>query len=220
MDAPGLENSREPIPQSHVLTFNVHSRAPGMPAFPIASVRILTGASMRTRVSVAVATVVVVALSLALLGRSGCSRADSSAGSVVVSSSGIDGLKYGASKRDCIERLGEPSAETNVSLTYSNRGLSLHFARDRLIAIQAYSVYSSLLARSFAGSTDRGIKIGSSRREVIEAYGLPASMTADEIEYATPEMTFHMLNDKVANIWIKLDRSANAAARPEQEAGK
>ncbi|HVW02117.1 MAG TPA: hypothetical protein VHB77_17330 [Planctomycetaceae bacterium] len=45
-------------------------------------------------------------------------------------------------------------------------------------------------------------------------------MTADEIEYASPEMTFHMLNDKVANIWIKLDRTANAGARPEQEAGK
>jgi hypothetical protein len=108
---------------------------------------------------------------------------------------------------------------TRVSMTYSYRGLSLHFARDRLIAIQAYSVYSSLLARSFAGSTDRGIRIGSPRRDVIEAYGAPASMTADEIEYANPEMTFHLLNGRVANIWIKLDRDADAVQRDEK-AGK
>jgi hypothetical protein len=175
---------------------------------------------MRTRVSFAVGAIVVVGLALALLGRSGCFHSDSSARKVVVSSSGIEGLKYGASKRDCIAVLGEPSTETNVSLTYTYRGLSLHFARDRLIAIQAYSVYSSQLARSFAGSTDRGIRIGTSRRDVIEAYGRPASETADEIEYAKPEMTFHLLNDRVANIWIKLDRTADESAPRDDAADK
>lgn len=130
---------------------------------------------------------------------------------------GFGPVPFGASQDQVIQRLGKPDRKETTrggeALHYDSRGFKVYldlqgrFATARCVF---YPDRAAPVARSFQGKTDKGIKIGSSYKELVEAYG-PADFENVQVkertmQYGTlPGMDFHLVDDKVTEMsfWWK-----------------
>lgn len=88
----------------------------------------------------------------------------------------IGPLRSGMTMQQVITEFGEPDQKEEV-LRYPNLGLSVLPAKGGLVGavLCLSSGKSGPVTKSFAGRTKEGIGIGSSRADVINAYGEPTS---------------------------------------------
>lgn len=118
---------------------------------------------------------------------------------------GIGPAKFGMSKKDVIEKLGEPDEVIrDMGLEYRSRGFGLLVSSTRgLVAITCYTQDTFVLKiKDFAGKTKEGVAMGASSADIIKAYGEPESKETDEgmtyLHYRKKlKMEFTLFNDKL-----------------------
>jgi len=129
---------------------------------------------------------------------------------IVIPGVGMGSVKFGMSKDDVIKQLGKPDLVHGGNLIYASRGFDVFIKGERgltLINCCARSVYDNSLverlATDFTGATNKGIRLGSSEKQIIQAYGEPTSRSVDgadvELRYKTPGLYFKLTNDKLIN---------------------
>lgn len=130
----------------------------------------------------------------------------------IVPGDGIGAVKFGMSREQIVAILGEPEFTLHkVYLCYPSKGLQLVLVGrepDKLGMIIANpSDAASLTRNDFRGRTDKGIRMGSSKQEVRDAYGEPDAplprdegMHADVFRYEKLGMMFGFTDSKVQQI--------------------
>lgn len=131
----------------------------------------------------------------------------------IVPKVGIGEVRFGMSREQIAAILGEPETTLHGSyLCYPSKGLQLVLVGrepNKLGMIIANPADASSLVRNeFPGQTDKGIRIGSTEKQVIEAYGEPdrrdtinqAVNKAEEIGYKNLLIGFSLRDGKVRQI--------------------
>ncbi|MBX3438975.1 MAG: hypothetical protein KF861_15900 [Planctomycetaceae bacterium] len=130
----------------------------------------------------------------------------------IVPGDGIGPVKFGMSREQIVALLGDPEFTLHESyLCYPSKGLQLVLAGrepDMLgMIIVNPSDAASLTRNDFHGRTDKGIRMGSSKQEVRDAYGEPDAplpsdrgSRADVFRYEKLGVMFVFLDSKVQQI--------------------
>jgi hypothetical protein len=125
---------------------------------------------------------------------------------------GIGKVKFGMARDEIVAILGEPDfTQHNIYLNYPSLGLQLVLVGrepDKLGLIIANPMDLDALTRNeFPGQTDKGIRIGSTRKEVIAAYGKFSPPKAEDKQtrqmwegYDDLNLSFSFVNGKVGQI--------------------
>lgn len=125
---------------------------------------------------------------------------------------GVGEVKFGMSREQIVAILGEPEFTLHNSyLCYPSKGLQLVLVGrepDKLEQIIANPFDAANLTRNdFPGRTDKGIRIGSTKQEVRDAYGEPTPpppgvkrTRADMIGYEKFRLAFGFTDNKVVQI--------------------
>lgn len=132
---------------------------------------------------------------------------------VVVPRVGVGPVKFGMSKEQVMEVLGQPERMEGggVALYYlTSKGV--HLLVDRRRGVRTIDCWSDQYPVpfpgmvTFAGKTDKGIAMGASREEVVAAYGEPEKVdstdTLETLRYGQLGMSFALASDGVVNIKI------------------
>jgi outer membrane lipoprotein-sorting protein len=132
---------------------------------------------------------------------------------IVTPGEGIGPVKFGMSKKEVIEKLGEPDEIIrNLSLEYRSRGFGLLFSPTRgLLMINCYTQATFVVkVKDFAGKTKEGIAMGAASADIIKAYGEPDDKeTNDETTYLRYrkklKMEFTLFSDKLVQYSLNKD---------------
>jgi hypothetical protein len=94
-----------------------------------------------------------------------------------------------------ISQLGQPDKTNDSHFEYSRLGLTV-------VPGQGHAVERVIIAHPFAGQTKDGIGIGSSRADVIRAYGAPTVAKPgtpgyESLRYGQPGLVFQLHDGKV-----------------------
>jgi len=110
-----------------------------------------------------------------------------------------------------VAELGTPDTNREGILEYWNLGLSVSFRQDRIHIVLCVdpSGQGSPFKRAFAGHTQEGIAIKSSRADVIRAYGEPTRTEAlggkpsgEILRYRQQGLYFRLRDGKVDTIGV------------------
>jgi outer membrane lipoprotein-sorting protein len=149
---------------------------------------------------------------------------------------GIGELKFGATRQQIVKVLGEPQGVlrqgTSEILQYSSAGVVL--AVDGPLGLQFImangpSTFNTPKVRPFAGSTDKGVRIGSTRAAIEAAYGKDyvtvGVRVMDHPEIRQTQLTYNRLGllvivdsgtDRCAGLWIAPPVVTKASTKPER----
>ena len=106
----------------------------------------------------------------------GCSkRPTSSASFVIEPNAAIGPVRSGMTIQQVVAKLGEPDQKKDIALEYLNLGFSVIPGKGELVHIVLCVDKDGPFVKAFAGRTKEGIGIGSSRADVISAYGEPSA---------------------------------------------
>ncbi|RCS55910.1 hypothetical protein DTL42_00525 [Bremerella cremea] len=134
-------------------------------------------------------------------------RAEEATHLVLKPQKGIGDIHFGMSRSEIVAILGEPEVTINseYTLKYPSMGLELQLAghvqlgRLGIIVVSNRGAYQ----HSFPGQTEEGIRIGSTREEVIAAYGEPSRHSnAALISYPWNGLTFSFAKGRVVEISV------------------
>ncbi len=113
-------------------------------------------------------------------------------------------------KQDVVAVLGEPSDDHDGCLGYYDLGIALLPEKGGLLEFAVCSGGNAKF-KPFAGHTKEGISIGSSRADVIKAYGEPTAIELGRgvpehslLDYKTRGIKFRVKEDKVYEIAVSL----------------
>jgi hypothetical protein len=117
-----------------------------------------------------------------LLG--GCSkkpRLSSSASIVIEPGVSFGSVRSGLTAQQVIDEFGEPDERNERLLKYINLGFTVEIKNNvvHTISCSDATVQNSQYKKSFVGHTKEGIGIGSSRDDIIRAYGEPTAAESD-----------------------------------------
>lgn len=109
----------------------------------------------------------------------------------------------GMKQQDVVAVLGEPNSKNHGVLEYRDLGITLLPGREGFLEGVIFSGGNEQF-KPFDGHTKEGIGIGSSRAEVIKAYGEPTTVEPGRgvperstLVYKTRDINFHIQEDKV-----------------------
>lgn len=173
---------------------------------------------------VQVAALIVVALLMA----AGCSKekppAESKAAApevqarppvVIAPNAGVDGVQKGMNKEQVEAALGKPEKINSKWWFYMNRGMVVAFGDNGVL-------FNIKCFGPFAGVTKEGVGIGSTRAELVAAFGNPsqekqlqgkgggavipgsAAGAYDNLWFAAPRMSFDLRGDRVTSFIVHL----------------
>jgi hypothetical protein len=122
-------------------------------------------------------------------------------------------VETGMSRNQVIEAIGEPDAPSAASgpLHYRKAGFAVICSKkDHLVTVIMCGdpeSNDSPLAQAFTGKTPQGIGMGSSRAEIVKAYGLPDSEKDflpghPQLKYRKAGLTFTLGKDRVHHIIV------------------
>jgi len=121
---------------------------------------------------------------------------------------GIGLIKLDMTSEELINAMGKPVYKYGKLFSYILLGMDVILGKDRRVEhISAGDSWcSDLLKDVFKGMTDKGVGMKSTKREIITAYGEPASYSDDSgvemLYYKNLGMTFHLRNGKVTNVYL------------------
>jgi hypothetical protein len=132
---------------------------------------------------------------------------------VVVPLEGVGPVKFGMSKEQVMELLGQPERmEGGGIVLYYLTSKGVHFLMDRRRGVRTIDCWSDRYPMpfpgmvAFAGKTDKGIAMHASREEVVAAYGEPdrtdSTGTLETLRYGQLGISFALSSDGVVNIKI------------------
>jgi beta-lactamase regulating signal transducer with metallopeptidase domain len=121
---------------------------------------------------------------------------------------GIGSVKFGMSKAEVIAVIGKPEKiqDNGASFIYYSKGMSIGFGK--ISGVNNFNCYTKkavwpalLKVRDFVGSTEQGIKMGSTENEIVAAFGTPKKRVVDgaqvTLEYKDIGLHFILLKDKL-----------------------
>jgi hypothetical protein len=130
---------------------------------------------------------------------------------------GFESVKFGMSKDEIIEYFGQPdkvhTQTKGIKLNYvASKGLGLEV--DSEIGLQKIQCWSKnwptrlpFAVANFAGRTKEGIEIGSTREQIISAYGQPDRTSTDDnkgvienLDYDKLHVRFSIWQDKLISM--------------------
>lgn len=133
-------------------------------------------------------------------------RNENPAALVVIPKEGLGSVKFGMSKQEVIDRLGEPDKidQRGTGLDYSSRGFAVMVSPIRGVRLLTFYTQKTIIVKinDFAGKTKEGIGMGSTAAEIIKAYGEPEAKETEEITTRlnyrkSLGMEFTLFNDKL-----------------------
>lgn len=123
----------------------------------------------------------------------------------IVLGRGMAGVRLGESREEVIAHLGKPdnaaadgSEATDVGI-YLRKGLMLNYDGDRVVSVQAVLLDGEPV---YEGTTAEGVGIGSTREEVVAAYGKADLSTANALMYAKLKTLFAITGGRVSSICV------------------
>jgi hypothetical protein len=142
----------------------------------------------------------------ALLVFGGCSKKphlSSSASIMIQPGVSFGAVRSGSTMQDVINSLGEPEERNERQLKYFNLGLVVDIKSNAVHTISCLqgSTQDGVVKKSFAGHTQEGIGLGSSKEDIVAAYGEPTAVESDpkapdiEVLRYKPLGLFFMLRD-------------------------
>jgi outer membrane lipoprotein-sorting protein len=103
---------------------------------------------------------------------------------VVIAKEGIGAVKFGMTKKEVIDALGEPDKidQRGMALDYLSRGYSILVSPQRgVMMIQCYTQATFVVkVKDFAGQTREGVRMGMSAADIVKVYGEPDLKEKDE----------------------------------------
>ena len=168
----------------------------------------------RTRLEVLAiaATIVILTASCSDSAESGSSGpVDSNTPISIEPDVGVGKVRAGMSMDEVIAQLGKPDGKPgDRHLEYRRLGFAVGFGRDggvNLVMCGTSSGVNDSLAKAFTGRTKEGLGLGSSRAEVVKAYGEPSGVEKDpagreSLKYGPLGLTFSLLEGKVYHMIV------------------
>lgn len=122
---------------------------------------------------------------------------------------GLGPARFDMTREQVVAALGEPDQADAARLMYFSRGLVLMMGGENALhAIHAFgkSRERSSASHDFPGQSDLGIRIGSTRADVIAKYGEPTEVTPrgddQDLFYSPQWIRFQITADRVTGIWL------------------
>jgi hypothetical protein len=131
---------------------------------------------------------------------------ENAAALIVIPKEGLGPVKFGMSKQEVIDRLGQPDKidQRGTSLDYSSRGFAVIVSPTHGARMLMFYTQKTIIVKinDFAGKTKEGIGMGASAAEIIKAYGKPEAKETEEITTRLTYrkslgMEFTLFNDKL-----------------------
>ena len=131
---------------------------------------------------------------------------------------GVGPVKFGMSKEQVTEYLGEPDKieGTGQGLNYvASKGISLLVSPTRgVMAIDCWSEnYPLGTVSNFAGKTKEGIGMNAGRAEIVAAYGEPDRTSSNgpltTLHYGKLQTQFALMRDKLVNLKMNARRQVS-----------
>ena len=128
----------------------------------------------------------------------------------IVPEVGVGPIKFGMTMDDVKNALGVPDPAPGKPLQYSSQGLAVlpNNADGTVGAIMMGDTGGGQLVEKFKGATKEGIKMKSTRQEIVTAYGQPESAkdTADgleELRYDSGRTQYKLKAGRVVHITLR-----------------
>ncbi len=118
--------------------------------------------------------------------------------STVTEGVGWDDIHFGMLRSEVIKKLGVPTYNRGRPVVWENPKRACFFTRGLLTTVGFYSDYT--------GQTSSGIRIGSTRQEVLEAYGDPDNRQNESVHNDSPNFIYNWY-DKGIGIVLKNDKA-------------
>jgi len=120
---------------------------------------------------------------------------------------GIGKVKFGMRSKEVRNILGKPDfemrgAQTTECLVYNKLGLNISIFKDGVDTITCIGVSGDPDVKPCTARTSRDIGIGSTREQIIEAYGEPTSDERNIIKYGSIRTTFMVSEDGVTETML------------------
>ena len=171
---------------------------------------------MKSRTILAVvaiaATIVIVTTSCSDSAKSGSSGQVSSNPPIAIEPGvGVGKVRAGMSMDEVIAQLGKPDGESGSRhLEYRRLGFAVGFGTDRAVKVVMCGNSSGVndsLAKAFTGRTKEDLGLGSSRADVLKAYGEPSGVekgpaARETLKYRPLGLTFLLLEGKVYHMTV------------------
>ena len=122
---------------------------------------------------------------------------------------GLGLARFGMSQSEVIQKIGKPDRVktlngVNVSLDYASRGFTLMFDSSGFSAITLLDISANSVNHPFTGSTDKGIRLGATKAEIIRQYGPGDGQVADSnlLQYRKHGVTCFLRDDRLVQMMI------------------
>jgi hypothetical protein len=124
---------------------------------------------------------------------------------------GVGKVRAGMSMDEVIAQLGKPDGKSGSRhLEYRRLGFAVGFGTDRAVKVVMCGNSSGVndsLAKAFTGRTKDGLGLGSSRADVVKAYGEPSGVEKgpagrESLKYSPLGLTFSLLDGKVYHLVV------------------
>ncbi|XZE53088.1 hypothetical protein SH139x_004808 [Planctomycetaceae bacterium SH139] len=161
---------------------------------------------------------------------SASSGVDDSQSLKIVPAEGINAIRFGSSIADVRIALGEPTKEKALGtsareMVYAELGLVLLVHSKHGVGdIQCcsdharYSLIYGVTMKAFPGKTKEGIGIGSTREEILAAYGEPTSHNRDgSIGYSSQHIGYEFIDSRISRIGMRA-RSSGCVSNENENA--
>jgi len=158
------------------------------------------------------ATIVIVTTSCSDSAKPGSSgQVNSNTPILIEPGVGVGKVRAGMSMDEVIAQLGKPDGKPGDRLLeYRRLGFAVGFGRDGAVNVvmcgNSTGVNDSL-AKAFTGRTKEGLGLGSSRADVVKAYGEPSGVekgpaARESLKYSPLGLTFLLLEGKVYHMTV------------------
>ena len=154
----------------------------------------------------------VISLATMLLVAAGCTkhRLTSSASIVIEPGVSFDTIRPGWTAQQVIDSFGEPEERSENELKYADLGISVKLKNNVVQIISCLNAQKDgPIKKSFAGHTKEGIGFGSSRDDIIHAYGEPSTTESspkapgvEVLRYKSLGLFFMLRDEKVLNMSV------------------
>ena len=121
-------------------------------------------------------------------------------------------IRAGMRLQDVIARLGQPERRTANALEYTHLGFAVMPNADGVVQVVMCGDVTGIngpLVKAFTGRTKEGIGLGSTREDLLRAYGPPSSSEklrggTESVRYDSLGITFTLEGDKVYHMIVRL----------------
>jgi hypothetical protein len=112
---------------------------------------------------------------------------------VIVPNVSVGPIKAGMSEAEVVALLGQADTNHQRTLEYWNLGVWVNFQEGRVHIVMCVdpSAEQSSFKKAFVGHTQEGIAIGSSRAEILQAYGEPSKTETSEATPGVEILRYH-----------------------------